>query len=348
MATMARRRRHRAARAAAGRHAHGPGQARAPRRRDRSRSRRPTTSRPRATSSSGTPPRPRPRRRPPGGCSSPRRRAPSARRHRSEAGDRLVARRRRSARSSTCATSSRSWPCHGGTVVEWLVEDGDPVCPGQPLVRLHPEAVSRVTATLRLPGHPPGQPDHVGVGSYRPARVVDQRRDRRPHRLLRRVDPRAHRHRRAPLRRLRRVRVPTWRWPPREKALADAGVAPEDVGMVLLASVTHPYQTPSAAAEVVRPPRREERRRARRRRRVRRLLLRPRPRRHDRAHRHARSTSLVIGVEKLTDFVSLDDRGAVVHLRRRRGCRRRRTVGPPGHRAGRLGRRRRRRRTRSR
>jgi [acyl-carrier-protein] S-malonyltransferase len=31
---------------------------------------------------------------------------------------------------------------HGGTVVEWLVEDGDPVSPGQPIVRLHPEAVS--------------------------------------------------------------------------------------------------------------------------------------------------------------------------------------------------------------
>ena len=30
---------------------------------------------------------------------------------------------------------------HAGTVVEWLVEDGDPVSPGQPLVRLHPEAV---------------------------------------------------------------------------------------------------------------------------------------------------------------------------------------------------------------
>jgi len=31
---------------------------------------------------------------------------------------------------------------HGGTVIEWLVEDGDPVSPGQPLVRLHPEGVS--------------------------------------------------------------------------------------------------------------------------------------------------------------------------------------------------------------
>jgi [acyl-carrier-protein] S-malonyltransferase len=28
---------------------------------------------------------------------------------------------------------------HGGTIVEWLVHDGDPVGPGQPLLRLHPE-----------------------------------------------------------------------------------------------------------------------------------------------------------------------------------------------------------------
>jgi [acyl-carrier-protein] S-malonyltransferase len=30
---------------------------------------------------------------------------------------------------------------HGGVIVEWLVEDGDLVSPGQPLVRLHPEGV---------------------------------------------------------------------------------------------------------------------------------------------------------------------------------------------------------------
>ena len=30
---------------------------------------------------------------------------------------------------------------HGGTVIEWLVSDGDPVSPGQPLVRLHPAGV---------------------------------------------------------------------------------------------------------------------------------------------------------------------------------------------------------------
>lgn len=31
---------------------------------------------------------------------------------------------------------------HGGIVVEWLVHDGDPVSPGQPLIRLHPLAQS--------------------------------------------------------------------------------------------------------------------------------------------------------------------------------------------------------------
>jgi [acyl-carrier-protein] S-malonyltransferase len=31
---------------------------------------------------------------------------------------------------------------HGGTVVEWLVQEGDPVSPGQPLLRLHPTGSS--------------------------------------------------------------------------------------------------------------------------------------------------------------------------------------------------------------
>lgn len=31
---------------------------------------------------------------------------------------------------------------HGGQVVEWLVHDGDPVAPGQPLLRLHPEGAA--------------------------------------------------------------------------------------------------------------------------------------------------------------------------------------------------------------
>jgi [acyl-carrier-protein] S-malonyltransferase len=39
-----------------------------------------------------------------------------------------------STRASTVVTAT-----HGGVVVEWLVEDGDLVSPGQPLLRLHPE-----------------------------------------------------------------------------------------------------------------------------------------------------------------------------------------------------------------
>ncbi len=41
--------------------------------------------------------------------------------------------------STLRATADVAAP-HGGTVVEWLVEDGDPVAPGQPLVRLHPRS----------------------------------------------------------------------------------------------------------------------------------------------------------------------------------------------------------------
>ncbi len=35
---------------------------------------------------------------------------------------------------------------HGGRVLEWLVEDGDPVSPGQPLLRLHPTEDSEAAA----------------------------------------------------------------------------------------------------------------------------------------------------------------------------------------------------------
>ena len=45
---------------------------------------------------------------------------------------------------------------HGGQVVEWLVEDGDLVSPGQPLLRLHPEALGMTLTALdrraRMPG----------------------------------------------------------------------------------------------------------------------------------------------------------------------------------------------------
>jgi [acyl-carrier-protein] S-malonyltransferase len=47
---------------------------------------------------------------------------------------------------------------YGGTVVEWLVEDGDPVSPGQPLVRLHPD------------GAQDGAQDAAQIGAHNGAR----------------------------------------------------------------------------------------------------------------------------------------------------------------------------------
>lgn len=61
-------------------------------------------------------------------------------RHAGREGDALVASSAvglvRSTRDETAVVAP-----YGGTIVEWLVEDGDLVSPGQPLVRLHPEGV---------------------------------------------------------------------------------------------------------------------------------------------------------------------------------------------------------------
>ena len=68
----------------------------------------------------------------------------------------------------------------------------------------------------------------------------------RPHRLLRPVDPGALRHREPPLGRARRVRHRHGRGR-RPVGLERAGLAGADIDAVLVATVTHPYQTPSAA-----------------------------------------------------------------------------------------------------
>ena len=60
---------------------------------------------------------------------------------------------------------------HGGTVVEWLVEDGDPVSPGQPLRPPAPRRGRRMTA-LSSPPPAPSTPRILGIGAYRPSRVV--------------------------------------------------------------------------------------------------------------------------------------------------------------------------------
>jgi 3-oxoacyl-[acyl-carrier-protein] synthase-3 len=147
----------------------------------------------------------------------------------------------------------------------------------------------------------------MSVGSYRPSRVVDN------HEVAGPIDSSDEWIR-------ERSGIIERRWASAEetvadmalaaagKALANAGIGPEAVSMVLVATVTHPFQTPSAAAEVA----------------------------HRLGARGAGALDvaaacagfcyalgiadnlvrsgtseyvLVIGVEKLTDFVSKTDRG---------------------------------------
>jgi 3-oxoacyl-[acyl-carrier-protein] synthase-3 len=164
-----------------------------------------------------------------------------------------------------------------------------------------------VTPTLKLPATRPGS-RIMSVGTYRPSRVVTNDE------IAGRIDSSDEwiRERTGIIERRFAAAdesVCDMALAASEKALASAGVSADAIGMVLLASVTHPYQTPSAAAEVA-----------------------------DRlgatnagaldvaaacagfcyglglADSIVRTGTseyvLVIGVEKLTDFVSLDDRGA--------------------------------------
>ncbi len=97
----------------------------------------------------------------------------------------------------------------------------------------------------------PGRPGSriMSVGSYRPARVVDN------HEISARIDSSDEwirersgivtRHFAAPDESVTDMALAA-----SSKALASAGIAPEQVGMVLVATVTHPYQTPSSAAEL--------------------------------------------------------------------------------------------------
>ena len=104
---------------------------------------------------------------------------------------------------------------HGGIVVEWLVENGDPVAPGQPLLRLHPTVESadatEVTDESQQGGRPLEPPQraqqHTGARSMSARRSRRQyaailghrrlpaapggrqRRDLHHDRLHRRVDP---------------------------------------------------------------------------------------------------------------------------------------------------------------
>jgi 3-oxoacyl-[acyl-carrier-protein] synthase III len=101
---------------------------------------------------------------------------------------------------------------------------------------------------LRMPSTRPGS-RIMSVGSHRPSRVVPNDE------LTARIDSSdqwirersgiVERHWAAPDETVVDMAVAA-----SGKALANAGVAPEQVSMVLVATVTHPYQTPSAAAEL--------------------------------------------------------------------------------------------------
>jgi 3-oxoacyl-[acyl-carrier-protein] synthase-3 len=164
-----------------------------------------------------------------------------------------------------------------------------------------------MTAALRLPATRPGS-RIMSVGAYRPARVVTNDEIAGP---INSSDEWIRERTGIIERRFAAYdeSVVDMAVAAAGKALANAGVAPEAIGMVLLATVTHPYQTPSAAAVVSD------------------LLGATNAGALDIGAACAgfcyglgladsivrTGTSehvLVIGVEKLTDFVSLTDRGS--------------------------------------
>ena len=71
-----------------------------------------------------------------------------------------------------------------------------------------------------------------GLGAHRPAHREDNADDRRAHRLLRRVDPRAQRHRHPRRRRRRRVASSTWPSPPAARRWPRPASTPADVDLV--------------------------------------------------------------------------------------------------------------------
>ena len=58
---------------------------------------------------------------------------------REHAHDRVAIQLQETGHVETRGDSHTVSPSFGATILEWLVEDGDPVSAGQPLVRLQPE-----------------------------------------------------------------------------------------------------------------------------------------------------------------------------------------------------------------
>ena len=150
---------------------------------------------------------------------------------------------------------------HGGEILEWLVEDGDPVAPGQPppaadpphrLLRLIPSRILR-SFERGLPGmasikeaRGAAHTRILGVGGYRPSRIVTNEEvctwiDSSDEWIQSRSG------------------IVSRRWATPEetvvemsveaagKALAAAGISADQLGAVLVATVSHLHQTPAVA-----------------------------------------------------------------------------------------------------
>ena len=229
---------------------------------------------------------------------------------------------------------------HGGQVVEWLVEDGDLVSPGQPLLRLHPEGGAtdgrRSSASRSGAQHAA----ILGIGAYRPSPGGPQRRDRRA-----RSTPATSGSSSAPASRsaagpTAEETVQMMSVAASRTALERAGIDARQIDCVIVATVTHMLQTPAIATAIA----------------------------HELGTDQAAAFDisaacagfchgvalasdmvrggsagyvLVIGVERLSDITDVGDRGTAFIFADGAGAA---VVGPsddPGHRPGRLGLRRR-------
>ena len=93
-----------------------------------------------------------------------------------------------------------------------------------------------------------GRPTTISVaGHLRAAARADQRRPREDGRHDRRVDPAAHRHPRAPHRRSRRGDVGPRRRKRRSRRSRSAGLTPDDIGVIVVGTVTPDMMFPSTA-----------------------------------------------------------------------------------------------------
>ena len=89
-----------------------------------------------------------------------------------------------------------------------------------------------------------------GVGSYLPKRVHDESRPREARRHVPRVDRAAHRHRAAPHRRRTARPRPCSGTRAARAALADAGLEPADIDLIICATSTPDYTFPSTATMI--------------------------------------------------------------------------------------------------